>query len=91
MTENNSVPEADGPNLAETKSRSPGDSRGGRPIRKRAYHRALKRGEPWAIVEQAHQRMMKLMAAQFYGNILDMMEPISLSRLSSIKVETNES
>lgn len=36
----------------------PGRKRGGRPIRKRGYHRALKRGETWALVEKGHREMI---------------------------------
>lgn len=28
-------------------------NKGGRPIRKRGYHRAIKRVEPWALLSQA--------------------------------------
>lgn len=35
-------------------------------IRKRAYHRALKRGEPWAIMAQGQYRMADALAKELY-------------------------
>lgn len=40
--------------MTETKGYSHGSLRGGPPIRKRGYHRALLRGAPWALHKKAH-------------------------------------
>lgn len=37
-----------------------------RPIRKKAYHRALKRGEMWALVEKGYDLIMGRLAAGMY-------------------------
>jgi hypothetical protein len=53
-----SVTEADRTRISETKGGFPGPLRGGEPIRKRGYYRALKRGEAWAIQKKNMQDML---------------------------------
>jgi hypothetical protein len=62
---------ADGVNLAETRETALGSLGGGQPrsIRKRGYHRALKRGETWAVCEKAYKEMVNDFCAQFYHDI----------------------
>lgn len=38
-----------------------------RPIRKRGYHRALKRGASWAIMQKMQRDMLNEIAKQMYG------------------------
>lgn len=37
-----------------------------KPKRKRAYHRALKRGEPWALVEKGMREILNRITADLY-------------------------
>lgn len=52
MKKDNPAPGADGVKNTESEGHSLGARAGGRPVRKRGYHRALKRGESWAISEK---------------------------------------
>ena len=45
----------------------PGDGR--RPIRKRGFHRALKRGEFWAKIEQGTRNIMNSLARDMFREI----------------------
>lgn len=58
-------PKADGLNSNETKREILGPARGVRPVRKRGYYRALKRGESWAKLKQISDAMIKNMTAMF--------------------------
>lgn len=40
------------------------------PIRKRAFYRALKRGEAWAVIEQSSRDNMRRLAESLYADIL---------------------
>lgn len=62
----NSVSEADGTRTAESLRDSLAPAPGGRPIRKRGYHRALKRGEAWARQQKAMTDMMHDLDKMFY-------------------------
>lgn len=61
--------EADGLNLSETTSTVLGSTGGGqpKPIRKRGYHRALKRGEQWAVTKNAWGELLNKFCADFYA------------------------
>lgn len=50
---------ADEIKLTETDGRSHGAPGGGRPLRKRGFHRALKRGELWALLKQQTSSMLE--------------------------------
>lgn len=54
---------------------------GTRPVRKRGYHRALARGEVWALVEKGHREMLIKMQGYYYQAVVDSFAPIPLSRL----------
>ncbi len=41
-----------------------------KPKRKRAYHRALKRGEPWALMEKGTREITRQLAIDFYADAL---------------------
>lgn len=60
---------ADGVNLTEIRETALGSLGGGqpRPIRKRGYYRALKRGEHWAVLGENTAQLIR----QVYGNIFD--------------------
>lgn len=45
-----------------------------RPIRKRGYYRALKRGELWAVVEARMRQLMDQVGKQFF-EIYDPLKP----------------
>lgn len=61
--------EADAIKNAETKERSHGALRGGRPVRKRGYHRALKRKESWALFDNMMKEMWSAMNRQLYCDL----------------------
>lgn len=54
----------------ETQSGAHGE-RGGRPVRKRGYYRALKRQEPWAHMKLTNQLLLKDIERQFFGQMVD--------------------
>lgn len=64
------------------------------PIRKRAYYRALKRKETWALFRQSTESIWKMMASDFYNislnpskfNIMGLNESLSSSD-SYIRIE----
>lgn len=58
--------EADRPNLAESLRGALATGPGGRPIRKRGYHRALKRGEVWAHHQKTMNAMMNSLSRMFF-------------------------
>lgn len=60
---------AEGLNLSETTSNALGSTGGGqpKPIRKRGYHRALKRGEQWAVTKNAWGELLNKFCADFYA------------------------
>lgn len=60
---------ADGLNLSETTSNALGSTGGGqpKPIRKRGYHRALKRSEPWAISKKSWGDLLNKFSADMYA------------------------
>lgn len=64
---NELVPKADGLNFAEIRDHVLADLGGGRPFRKRGYHRALKRNEPWALVEKGMRSMVREMVEELYA------------------------
>ncbi len=82
MTDQNSGPKADGINLAKIIGAAQGLLGGGRPepIRKRGYHRALKRKAPWALLKQSINGMLRDMSTQFFK---EMLEPNKLLGLSA--------
>lgn len=67
--------EADSLNNGETKADSVQPLRGAipkiiqDPIRKRAYHRALKRGAGWALMKKAMNTVIDVYAQQMYENV----------------------
>lgn len=69
--------EADRPNLDESGA-IPGSKAGVRPIRKRGYHRALKRGESWAQLKKMMDDMGASLMRQMYS---DMLKPSNLMGL----------
>jgi hypothetical protein len=75
--------EADGLNLVEIRANALGLLGGGQPrsIRKRGYHRALKRGESWAKLEASIQAMSKQLCNDFYRTTVE--GPILLNGFSS--------
>lgn len=67
-----SVSKADGPNLIEIVSDVRIRSEGDRPIRKNGFHRALKRGEIWALMDQGMRNIMnKTFADMFREQIFE--------------------
>jgi hypothetical protein len=77
--------EADKLNQAETEGAVLGTVRGShpRPIRKRGYHRALKRGEAWAVQDQQFKEMMyrcsvRLIEAMYNAPVADFATSSSL-------------
>lgn len=80
---------ADGVNLAEIRENALGSLGGGQPrsIRKRGYHRALKRGEPWAVCEQAYKEMINGLWADMYRDLVR--EPNPFLGLSAWIPNTN--
>lgn len=42
---------------------------GVRPIRKRGYHRAIKRGEPWALMDYQMKKCMKSLSESIYQDL----------------------
>lgn len=64
----NSAPKADGLNIVEAKWWTQGITRGDLPrsIRRRGYHRALKRGEAWAVHNSVMEDMMRKMCAELF-------------------------
>lgn len=46
-------------------------NKGGYPrsIRKRGYHRALKRGEPWALIEEGMKNSLKVLESMYLDQI----------------------
>lgn len=85
--------EADSFNNAETKKDCHDPSRGGipriirDPIRKRAYHRALKRGEHWALFRQSWNNIVNWINSEMFK---DVMYPNKLLVLSQ-QLDTKES
>lgn len=63
---------ADGVNMAEIRETALGSLGGGQPrsIRRRGYHRALKRKETWAIVEQEYESMIKDLWSDLYSDLI---------------------
>jgi hypothetical protein len=51
--------------MSETKGVCPDRPRGAKPIRKRGYHRALKRGESWAVIKREMNAMWMNDALQY--------------------------
>lgn len=70
-----SVPKADRINFGETKGCMLASPRGAKPIRKKGFHRALKRGEIWAHMDAAHKRMMEDVCRSMYGMTRVIKEP----------------
>ncbi len=69
--------EADGTKLLRQKS-APAALRGGRPIRKRGFHRALKRGDLWAKLQTLyHDCQVQVMNSLLYAPnpFLDLVKP----------------
>lgn len=52
-----------------------------RPIRKRGYHRALKRGETWAQMEKMSRDMMKTIAKMY----LPIVEDVLFGRMAGLR------
>lgn len=66
-------PKADGLNSDETEG-LPAGALGGvtpNPIRKRGYHRALKRNAPWALHQRATYEMINDISKHLYGPLLN--------------------
>lgn len=63
---------ADGVNMAEIRETALGSLGGGQPrsIRRRGYHRALKRKETWAVAEQTYESMIKDLWADLYSDLI---------------------
>lgn len=51
-----------------------------RPKRKRAYHRALKRGEPWAVWQKTTKDMFDLIKEALFTSKEERMEMIGLNQ-----------
>ena len=62
-----SVPEADWLNHSEKSGFSGQTREGARPIRKRGFHRAVKRGELWALCEQGHRDTIREMNRMMFA------------------------
>ena len=62
---------------------------GGRPIRKRGYHRALKRGESWAVIKRAFLLVsFEFVKRLLYGSsMFDKINEKPLCGYTRIKVE----
>lgn len=43
-----------------------------RPKRKRGYHRAIKRGEMWAVVEQGYVNMKNSLVSMMFRDVQDL-------------------
>jgi hypothetical protein len=71
----NPVTKADGLKYAEIRAATLGTLEGGRPdirpIRKRGYHRALKRGELWAVNQKAMLDMVNALTKQMYRDNIE--------------------
>lgn len=53
-----------------------------RPIRKRGFHRAIKRGETWALMEIKMRETMNSLAGQMFASYInDIMKPTGLMGL----------
>jgi hypothetical protein len=66
------VSKADGLNLAEIRETALGSLGGSKPpsIRKRGYHRALKRGEAWALNKKAFDQCIIDMNTEMYAKLV---------------------
>lgn len=40
-----------------------------RPKRKKAFHRALRRGEGWAVMEESTRRLMNIISAAMFNKV----------------------
>lgn len=58
-----------------------------RPKRKRAFRRALKRGEQWAVYQDAMNNVVRAMAQRMYGDVL---EPNPFLRMVGLQELLNE-
>lgn len=64
----NQVPKADGLNYAEIRGNFANANLGGRPgIRKRSYHRALKSGKIWALMQKSGFELMNRISREMFG------------------------
>lgn len=68
--------------MSKKQSDCPDRSLGARPIRKKGYHRALKRGEFWARLKNSTDHLMSTMAQQFVTTMRkDFLDPLPLSKI----------
>jgi hypothetical protein len=69
IEDKHSVPGADGLNYSEIQGLSRDALEGGRPrpIRKRGFHRALRRGIYWAVFQDATVRMVNELSRSFFA------------------------